>query len=162
MLHKCRATHVLYGSFGTQKTMVTFISEIDRRKGQFKVKLGQIRSNFKTQNFLTKTCLSYPLLSQDSKNVTYFFLRQLQIQKQHFKKVTSPLPGLLTIAQPNIKILLWNLVCMLLVCSFTTYISCFRQLQNFGFDRHLFSKNRNFGFGGAKSKKISKYEGAIL
>ena len=45
--------------------------------------------NFKIENFLTETYLSYKVLSQDSKNVIYFYLRQLQKPKIAFKKVTS-------------------------------------------------------------------------
>ena len=48
-------------------------------KGQFKVKLGQIRSNFQIKKY--KTCISYPVLSQDSKDVIYFYVRQLECQK---------------------------------------------------------------------------------
>ena len=100
--------HMFYGSFGTQNTMVAFIFRFDPRKGQYKVKLGQKRSNFQNQNFHLKTCLSCPVLSQDSKNVIYFYVRQLEMPKIAFQKVTSsPLPGFLTIAQPKIKILLW-------------------------------------------------------
>ena len=84
---------MFYGSFGTQNSMVTFIFKFDPRKGQLQVKLGQIRSNFKIQNFLTKVYLFCAVLSQDSKNVTYFYLRQLEMKKMHFKNVTSsPLP----------------------------------------------------------------------
>ena len=38
---KCPATHVLW-PFGTQNSIVTFIFKFDPRKGQLKVKLGQI------------------------------------------------------------------------------------------------------------------------
>ena len=40
--------HMFCESFGTQKSMVTFVSKFDLRKGQFQVKLGlgQIQ-NFK-------------------------------------------------------------------------------------------------------------------
>ena len=44
-------------------------------------------------------------------------------QNLHFKKVTSsPLPDFLAIAQPKMRILLWNLVCVLFAWSFTTCI----------------------------------------
>ena len=45
MLHECRATHV-YGSLGTQNSMVTFIFKFDIRKSHFQVKIDQI-SKFK-------------------------------------------------------------------------------------------------------------------
>ena len=66
--------------------MVTLIFKFDPRKGQLQVKLGQIRSNFKIQNFLTKICLSCADLSQDSKNVIYFYVRQLEMPKNAFQK----------------------------------------------------------------------------
>ena len=69
-----------YGSFVTKNSMVTFIFTFDPRNGQFQVKLGQIRSNFKTPNFLTKICFSCAVLSQDSNNVIHFYVRQLKCQ----------------------------------------------------------------------------------
>ena len=77
---------MFYGSFGTQNTMVAFIFRFDPRKGQYKVKLGQKMSNFQNQNFHLKTCLSCPVLSQDSKNVIYFYVRQLEMSKIAFQK----------------------------------------------------------------------------
>ena len=79
-----RATHVLWVIWDV-KTIVTLISKFDPRKGQFQVILGKIRSNFKTKKFLTKTCLSFPVLSQDSKNVIYFYVRQLEMPKIAFQ-----------------------------------------------------------------------------
>ena len=69
--------------------MVTLIFKFDPRKGQLQVKVGQIGSNFKIQNFRTKACLSCAYLSQNSKNVIYFYVRQLKMPKMHFKNVTS-------------------------------------------------------------------------
>ena len=83
---------MFYGSFGTQNSMVTFIFEFDPRKGHLQVKLGQIRSNFKNYNLLTKICLCCAVLSQHSKNII-FYVRQIKMRKLHFKNVTSsPLP----------------------------------------------------------------------
>ena len=78
--------HMFYRLFGTQNTMVAFISRFDPRKGQYKVKPGQTRSNLQNQNFLPKSCLFYPVLSQDSKNVIYIYLRQLEMPKIEFQK----------------------------------------------------------------------------
>ena len=97
---------MFYGSFGTQNLIVTLIFKFDPRKGQLEVRQGQspktpinkqrqgqIRSNFKIQNFLSKVWLSCADFSQDSKNVIYFYVRQLGMPKMHFKNVTSlPLP----------------------------------------------------------------------
>ena len=66
--------------------MLTFISKFDPRKGEFQVKLGEIRSDFKTQNFLTKTCLSCTVLPQYSTNVFYFYVRQLGMPKITFQE----------------------------------------------------------------------------
>ena len=55
MLHDCRATHVLW-IIGDAEHDVAFIFRFDPRKGQCKVKLGQIRSNFPNQDFLPNTC----------------------------------------------------------------------------------------------------------
>ena len=79
--------HTFYGSFWTQKTMVTFISKFDPSKGQYQVKLGSIRPNFKIQNFPTHTCLSYSVLSQHPKKCYSFFMYvSWKCQKLHFKK----------------------------------------------------------------------------
>ena len=73
--------------------MVTFIFEFGQRKGQFQVKLGQIRPNLKIQNFLSKTFLSCPVSSQGFKNVIYVYVRLLEAPKNAFQNVTaSPLP----------------------------------------------------------------------
>ena len=64
---------MFYGSPGTQNLMVAFILNLSLRKRHCQVKLGQITSNFHIQASLTKTYLSYPVVSQDSKY--YSFLR---------------------------------------------------------------------------------------
>ena len=87
--------------------MVTFIFKFDPRKGQLQVKLGQIRSNLKIYNLLTKIGLCRAVSSQDSKNIIYFYVRQLKMLKIAFQNVTSsPLPFFLAIAQPKTKTLL--------------------------------------------------------
>ena len=65
----------MFGTFGTPNLMVAIIFMFRPRKGQCQVKLGKIRSNFQIQNLLTKTRLSCPNLSQDSK--TLLFLRTI-------------------------------------------------------------------------------------
>ena len=73
MLHECRATHILWVNW-----VVEFDGDINLmfclRECQCQVKLCQIRSNFKTKNFLTKSCLSCPALPQDHTNVIYFYV----------------------------------------------------------------------------------------
>ena len=66
--------------------MVTFIFKLDPRKGQLHVKIGYIMSNFKIQNFPLQICLSCADLSQDSKNVICFYVRQLEMPKIAFQK----------------------------------------------------------------------------
>ena len=61
--------------FGTQNSIVTFISKFGPRKGQYQVNIDQIRSNFQIQNFLARKCLSSPVLSQDPVNVIDCYLR---------------------------------------------------------------------------------------
>ena len=78
--------HMFYGSYGTQNTMVAFIIRFGPRKGQYKVKLGQIRSDFQNQHFLAKACLSCRVSSQDCKNAICFYLRQLETPKIAFRK----------------------------------------------------------------------------
>ena len=74
------------GSFGTQNLMVPLIFKVDPNKGQLQVKLGQIKSNLKIQNLLTKICLSCADLSQESKKDIYFYVRQLEMLKNAFQK----------------------------------------------------------------------------
>ena len=78
----CRATHVLFVIYDAEFDGDTHF-EIYPRIGQLQVKLGQICSNFKIQNFLTKLCLSCAVLSQDSKNVIYFHVWQLEMSISH-------------------------------------------------------------------------------
>ena len=60
-------------------------SFFDPRKGQLHVKLAQIRSNFKMHMF-TNIRLSCADLPQDSKNVIYCYVRQLEIPKNCISK----------------------------------------------------------------------------
>ena len=66
--------------------MAKFIFKFNLRIGQCQVKLGEIKANFKNQNFLTEVCLSCPVLSPYSKNVIYFDVRQLEMPKITFPK----------------------------------------------------------------------------
>ena len=77
--------HMFYGLFGTQNSMVTFGSKFDPRKGQCQVKIARISSSFQIHNFVIKTCLSYPVLSQDSKYVI-FYARQIEMPEIAFQK----------------------------------------------------------------------------
>ena len=95
--------------------------KFDARKDQLQVKLGQIRSNLEIQNFLTRICLSFEDLSQDSKNVIYFYVRRLEMPKKHLKNVTSsPLPAFLAIEQPKKDVALK--FCMHVVCLYLDHI----------------------------------------
>ena len=77
---------MFYGSFGTQNSLVTVIFKFYQRKGQIPVKLDQIWSNFKIQNFLTQVCLSCAVLSQDSKKCHLVFVQQLEMPKIALQK----------------------------------------------------------------------------
>ena len=70
MLHENRATHavILDAEFDGDIHL-----KITLTKGQCQVKVGQIRSHFQILNFLTGVYLSYPVLSQDAKNVIYCY-----------------------------------------------------------------------------------------
>ena len=89
--------------------------------------------------------ISCPILSQDFKNVIYFYSKKCQ--KLHFKKWRHHIYlvfDLCTAKSKQIKILLWNLVCVFSASSLMTYIRVF---WNHQFHMHLFLKNRNFEFG---------------
>ena len=121
-----------YGSFGTQNMVVILIFIFDPRKGQVQVKLGEIRSNFKIQKFLTKIFLSCAELSQDAENVIYFYVRQLEMPKIVFQICdVITFTCFLAIAQPKTKILLWKFVCVLFVCISITYIPFFWKARKF-------------------------------
>ena len=146
MLHEYHATHVLW---------VFWDAEFDGhlRKGQSQVKLGQNVWNFRFQNFLTETCLSCPGLSQDSKNVIYFDVRQLEHCISKSDVITSTC--IFTIAQPKINIFVWNLVYVLLVCRFTTYIPFFDKFKVLDFIGIYFLKSK-FWVCGVKIDKFQK------
>ena len=80
--------HMLYGPFRTQKPMVTFIFKFGLRKGQCQVKLGQIRSNFQIQNFLTTNAHLVQFCHRIPK---MYFVSTYAIKntKSAFQKVTS-------------------------------------------------------------------------
>ena len=66
--------------------MVTLIFKFETRKGQRQVKLGQIRSNFKVQHFLTKLYLSCAVLSPDFKKSHLFLCTTIKMPKNAFQK----------------------------------------------------------------------------
>ena len=84
MLSKCRVTHVLWVIWDAEFDGDIHFLKFGPRKGQLKVKLGQNRANFKIQIFLTKINLSCAVVSQDSKNVTCFYVGQLKIPEITF------------------------------------------------------------------------------
>ena len=143
--------HVFYGSFGTQKSMVAFISKFDPRKGEFQVNKSN-KVKFQNQNFLTKTCLSYPMLSQDSKNVIYFYLRQLEMPNMPLKKWRHHLYLVFCTAKKEIGIALKLGVCVVCMWLYNIF-SVF--LTNAKFWILLAFLNRNFEFWDQK-RKISK------
>ena len=130
MLFNCRVAHVLW-SFGTQNSMVTFNFKFDPRKGQLQVTIGQIWSNFKIRNFITKACLSCAVSSQDSKNVIYFYLRHLEMPKIAFKKcdiIFTRFCGHCKTINKDIALKF----CLLVVCiQFDHIYSIFGYLENF-------------------------------
>ena len=126
----------------------------DPRKCQYKVKLDQIRSNFQN-TFFPKAYLSRPVSSQDSKK--YFYVRQLETSKIAFEKVTSPLP-FYHCAQPKIKILLWNLLCVPFARSFTTHCSFFIASKFL----ELCQKADIFRCFGSKSKNIKMWDDCFV
>ena len=73
---------MFYGLFGTQNSMVTFISKFDQTKGELQVKLGQFRSNFKIRNIVTKVCLSCAVLSQNPKKCHLFLCTAIRNAKK--------------------------------------------------------------------------------
>ena len=142
---------MFYVSFGTRNTMVAFSLKLDPRNGQYKVKKG---STFQNQNFPRKTCLSCPVLSQNYKNAICY-VRQLEIPKNVFQKVTSwTLPGFLTIVQPNIKILLWNFVCVLFLCGNLQHLFRFFISPKFWFLWAFVFEKKRFEFWMSKSRNI--------
>ena len=129
MLHECRATHVICVIWDAEDDGNIPLLNLTEVNVDFRSISGQIRSNIKIQKFLTKTYKSYPVLCHDTKNVIFYYLRQLKMPKIAFKKndgITFSCFFFFTITQPNIKILLLNLVCVLFVCSFTTCIPVLR------------------------------------
>ena len=129
--------HMLYESFGTQKTMVTFISKFDPRKDHFEVKLGQ------NSKFSYKIMLILSSFVSGFQKCDLFLRPTIRNAKNRVSKRDVVIITFFTIAQLIIKILLWNLACMLFVCSFTTYI-VFWISPKFGFYWHLFWKKLKF------------------
>ena len=98
--------------------------------GQIKVKLGQIRQNFQNKK---KSSKNMPILSSFTSGFQKIYLFLSTVIRNAKKNCISCKWGhhlypflFLTIAQSKIKILLWNnLVCVLFLCSFTTWCSFF-------------------------------------
>ena len=142
MLFKWCATHV-YGLFVTQKSMVKFIFEFDPRKGQIQVKLGQIRSNFKIQNYLTKVCLLCSFVSGFPKNVI-FYVRQIEMPNIAFQKCDviiffCSFFGHCTAKKKRYCFKILFACCLYVLRSF---YSVFGYHEKLGFYRQLFLKNK--------------------
>ena len=87
MLLNCRATHVCWVIWGAEfDADIHFYiwTEEWSPSGQ---KFGQVRSNFKVQNVLTKICLSCAVLYKDSKNVIHFLGTAIRNAKNVFPKM---------------------------------------------------------------------------
>ena len=143
--------HMFYGSIGTQNSIVTFMFKFDPRKGKLQIKLGQIRSNFEIQYFLTKICLSCAVLSQDSNKCYLFLCRTTRNARNYIKKcdvVTFTFFGGLLHSQKQrhcFEVL--YACCLYVLLSYIFRLS--DKLKNW-FYRQLFLKNRNFEFWGSK------------
>ena len=80
--------HMIYGSLGGN-SMVAFIFEFDSRQSLGQVKKGQIA---KFEVLFCKICLFYPVFFFSTSKMSFISLRQLEMTKNAFKKVTlSPL-----------------------------------------------------------------------
>ena len=102
--------------------MVTLIFTFDLRSGQVqveKVKFLKSKISFSLESFLSIFVLGF-------QKCHFYVVRQLQIQKIEFQKMTSlPLSGLWANTEPKIKILASNFVHLLLVHSSITPIPLF-------------------------------------
>ena len=86
MLFKCRAAHVLWVIYDAEFDGGTHFQIWPEGSSTS----GQTRSNkvkFQNLKFSNKICLSCADLSQDSKNVIYFYVRQLKMPKNAFQKM---------------------------------------------------------------------------
>ena len=155
MLFKRRATYVLWVILDAEFDGDTHF-KFDQRKGQLLVKLGQIRSNLKIQNFLTLICLYWADFSPDSKNAIYFYVWQLEMPKIAFQKCdVITLPVFLAFAQPKKDIALK--FCMCVVCMYLDHIysAFFGWLKKFDFISSYFWKIDILNFWD-QNRKISK------
>ena len=79
MFHECRETRVLWVICDAEfDGNIHFLICPEER---WQVKLGQISELEKSY----KTWISFAVFSQNSKNVTYFYVRQLEMQKMLIK-----------------------------------------------------------------------------
>ena len=123
-------------------------------------KLQKIRLFLAENQFPFKIYLSWAVLSQDSKNVIYFYIWQLGMPKIAFQKYdVITFTCFFAIAQSKTKTLLWNLVCMLSVCTSIKYV-LFLFLDKFEilvFIGNYFQKF-NFWILSVKIEKTSKIQ----
>ena len=161
----CVVRHMLYGSFGIQNLAVTSISKFDPRKDKYHAKLGQIRSFFQIWKCAYKYMPILFRLFRDSKNTIHFYVRQVEMQKKAFQKLTSsPLHDCLEIAHPKIKILAWKFACVLFIRILMMHIPVFfffDVLNILNFVGNYYWKIEIVGFGGL-IEKYRKLDVAIL
>ena len=131
--------------------MVTLMFKFYSRKGKLQVKLGQIRSNFQIQNFLTKVCYLVEFCLRIPKKCHFLCTRIGNAKNYFFKNYFQKCYAItftcfLGHCTAKNKDIALNFVYMLFVCTLITYIQVFGQLESFGFYRKLFLKNQNFEF----------------
>ena len=146
---------MFYELFGTQNSMVSFIFKLDPRKDQIHVKLGQMWSTFKIQNFLTQICLSCADLSQNFKNVIYSYVQQLEMLKNAFQRgdviTFTWSSGHCTAKNKDIALQF----CVRVVCMYFDHVYADFWLLTFRILLTIIKKNIHFEFWG-RNRKISK------
>ena len=80
---------MFYRSFATQNSMVTFISKLGAREGQYQVKLGQKDKISGFIIFFQKHAYLVQFSIKISLNVIYIDVRLFEMPKTEFQKVTQ-------------------------------------------------------------------------
>ena len=150
---------MLYGSYGTQNSLVTSISKFGPRKGQDQVKLGQVRSNFQIKIYLQRHAYLVHFCLRISKMSFALMYDNYKCHKMRYKSDVITLSCFFfAIAQPKIKILFWNLNAFC-VCILMTYIPVFWYLEKFWISSAIiFWKKTKLWVLGAQNREMAQFQ----
>ena len=145
---------MLYGSYGTQNSLVTSISKFGPRKGQDQVKLGQVRSNFQIKIYLQRHAYLVHFCLRTSKMSFALMYDNYKCHKMRYKSDVITISCFFfchcTAKNKDIVLKFECVLCMYLDDIHSCFLISWKVL-NF-ISNYFLKENEIVSFGGSKSK----------